>query len=489
MTLLITLLMTGGYLFAQQIEWGEKNKAKSKNYQPIILMDDGESIYTTYFDAHHADIERHSIKGVLVYSTSIELGKIGNNYPEIEYVGYLNDKFVLFASYYNASNDTATLYSYSYCGKTGIQTGEETKLFAVPAVKNWSRGNFTFIPSQDQSKIMINTTVTKGNSGKITDCFKLFDSNMNMLMERDEIVYGKEVDYTNQNFTVDSGGSIYFVRKKSEGQFFMVEYDAAKKWAKWEEVIDASKTDKNLSVTGVAFGFDSNLDLIITGICTATHKGITKPVGAMYMKVDRLSKDVKIFKTYTFDTFRKMGGFSFTNPSMHFTKGNNLVFISECQSEMQYKNSTMYMEGDLALASFATEGELLWSNSIQKIQIYSNAAVIPFTVAMSNAQYFSYVSGISGNNLFVFFNNNPMNLTRQDGEKGPSVMPFSKTIPMLNTINLTDGKIVYKQFFDPKEANTYLKIRGSYPMSNSSDIIALAQYKGIYQFVRIKLEE
>jgi len=486
--LLIALLTAGSCLFAQQIEWGPKSKVKSKGYQPIILMDDGESIYTTSFDANSAVIERSDKKGSVVYSNPIELGKIENNKAEIEYVCYLNDRFILFASYYNASNDTATLYSFSYNGKTGMQIGNGTKLFDVQAKKNWSRGNFTFIPSKDQSKILINYIALNPNHGKITDCFKLFDAEMNNLMGRNETVYSKEVDYTNQHYIVDSEGSVYFIRKKSGGQHLLVGYDATKDWAKWEAAIDVSKLDKSQSVSGVALGFDSKHDLIITGICMATHKSITRPIGAMFMKVDRLSKDVKIFKIHKFDTFRKMGGFSFTNPSMHFTPNDGLVFIGECHAVIQGRN-TLIMDGDLALASFSTNGELLWSNSIQKTQIYGVAAAIPLTPAMSNALYFSYASVISNDKLFVIFNNNPMNLTRQEGEKGPSVMPFNKTIPMLYTINLTDGKMEYKEFFDPQEVNTYLKIRGSYQKDNGSEIISVAHYKGNYQIARIKFNE
>lgn len=82
-----------------------------------------------------------------------------------------------------------------------------------------------------------------------------------------------------------------------------------------------------------------------------------------------------------------------------------------------------------------------------------------------------------------------MNLTRQEGEKGPSVMPFNKTIPMIYTINLTDGKMEYKEFFDPQEVNTYLKIRGSFQKNSDSEIISVAHYKGSYQIARIKFNE
>ena len=56
--LLFVMLISALSLSAQKIEWGTRNEACSKWYNPTVLMEDGESVYTAHLDDDNLVIER-----------------------------------------------------------------------------------------------------------------------------------------------------------------------------------------------------------------------------------------------------------------------------------------------------------------------------------------------------------------------------------------------------------------------------------------------
>jgi len=495
----MALLFLAFNLTAQKIEWGTKNEAKTKWYSPYILMEDDEaSVYTTYFDDNNIVIEKHNSKGNVVYSNILKLEKIKDEKPQIEDIEFLKDRFVLFVSTYDDKNEKAILYALSYSGKTGKQIGKEKKLFDAPVEKKKRKGSFYLFVSKDQTKILINHYAFYKSEGKLKDRYKLFDNEMNELMEKNEVINKKELDYTTHNYIIDNDGSVYFLRKMESGETFIVSFDATKDFEKWEEPIDVSKLDRNQSVGFVKFAFDNNNDLVIAGICVKKEKDTKSifkiekinPVGAMYMKVDRKSKEVKVMKIHTFkiESIMKKDDYTFTSQSMHFTANNDLVFISEMFKVQYTKNANILYDGELVIAKFDAEGELGWSNMIPKMQvsILTNQLLL---IAPSgvNRHYFTYTSGVNSNNLFVIYNDDPKNLKLKPGKGVKPIKKYNKTIPFLCTIDLATGKMATKQFFDPKVVKNYIKTMVRYQKDYKSDIITIAQNKGIYQIARIKL--
>ncbi len=498
--LLMAMLFIAFNLSAQKIEWGTKNKAKDKWYNPHIIMEDGESVYTTYFDDDNIVIEKHNNKGGVVYSNPVKLEKINNEKAQIEYITYLTDRFVLFVSCYDDTNEKAVLYALLYSGKTGKQIGKEKKLFDAPVDKKKRKGSFYIFVSKDQSKVLVNHYASYKAEGKFKDRYKLFDNEMNTLMEKTEVIVKAEKDYDTYNYIIDNDGSVYFIRKMDSGESFIVSYDATKDFEKWEEPVDVSKLDRNQSVGFIRFAFDNNNDLVIAGICNKKEKdskGLFKtdkinPVGAMYMKVDSKSKEVKVMKIHEFKiaSMLKKDDYTFDNQSMHFNANNDLVFINQINKIQYAKNANIYYDGELVLAKFNSEGDLGWSKIIPKMQIsvITGGPGIFFVPSFVNMLYFSYTSGVNNDKLFLIYNETPKNLTLKDPMKVKPVKKVSQTVPLLCTIDLASGKSATKQFFDPKVVKNYIKTKVRYQKDYKSDIISIAQDKGIYQIVRVKLD-
>lgn len=498
-TLFMAMSFFAFSLSAQTIEWGTKNKARDKWYSPYILMEDGESVYTTYFDDDNIVIEKHNNKGNVVYSNPVKLEKINGEKAQIEDIEYLTDRFVLFVSCYDDTNEKAILYALSYSGKTGKQIGKEKKLFDAPVEKKKRKGSFYIFVSKDQSKVLVNHYAFYKAEGKLKDRYKLFDNEMNNLMEKTEVIVKKEKDYSTYNYIIDNDGSVYFIRKMDSGESFIVSYDATKDYEKWEEPVDVSKLDKNQAVGFIRFAFDNNNDLVIAGICNKIErdsKGLFKsekvnPVGAMYMKLDRKSKEVKVMKIHEFKIASMLNkdDYTFDNQSMHFTANNDLIFISQ-MSKIQYtQKMNIYYDGELVVAKFNSDGELGWSNIIPKMQVsvVNVSAVILIAPSLVNTLYFTYISGVNNDKLFIIYNDNPKNLTLKDPLKVKPVKKVSQTVPFLCTIDLADGKAATKQFFDPKTVKTYIRTKVRYQKDYKSDIVSIAQDNGIYQLVRVKL--
>lgn len=483
--LFMVMLFLAYSVSAQKIEWGTKNKASSRWYSPTVLMEDGKSLFTTYSDEFHVMIERHNEKGSLVYSHPIQLSKLNGTKAKIEYVNYLKDKFVVFASIYDNSTDKTILYSVAYDGKNGKQVGKEKKLFEVPVEKRNLMGKFLFFVSPDKSKVLVNHFADYKKEGKIKDRYKLFDCDMNMLLEKTEILNKKEIDYSTMDYVIDNEGSVFYFKKMSSGESYIVSYDATKDYEKWEEKIDISKLDINQSVGYIKFGFDSKNDLIITGLCFKEQK----LNGCMYLKIDNKSKETKIFKIHKIENFSKYGTL-FISQSLHFNSNDGVVFINAYAGEV----FSGYQNDELVIFNFTPEGELSWNKVITKSQINWDRVSIFQYIFMSpgpiNRQFFSYVSGINQNKLFIIYNDLPKNLLKnKEGKQVGTVKRYRKTIPVLCSIDLSTGEMGKKQLFDPKLMRSYIKPTLNFQKDFHSDLITLGQFRAKYQIVRIKLDD
>lgn len=500
-TFLTAMLLVAFTICAQKVEWGVENKAESKWYEPTVLAEDGESVYTSYFDNENIVIEKHDKKGSTVFSNIIKLEKINDNKVELENIEFIKGNFILFVSSYNDSQEKATLYALTYSGSDGKKMGREKKLYDAPVEKKNLRGGYIIKLSNDKSKILINHFAFYKKEGKVKDRYKLFDSEFNDLMDKTEVFNKKEMDYVTSNYVIDNEGSVYFVKKMDSGESFIVSYDATKDYEKWEEEVDATKLDRSQSVGFVKFAFDNNNDLIIAGICSEMKKdskGIFKklnekvnPVGALYMKIDRKSKEVKVMKISKFPiaSSLKTDVYSFAQQSMHFTANNDLVFISQV-FKIQYTNKMkIYYDGELIAAKFNSEGDLGWSALVPKMQVASEMIQLGIKIGPSfaNIFYFGYISGVNNSKLFIVYNDNPKNLGLTDNEKVKPVTKAKGSIPMLCTIDLATGNKESKQFFNPEEAGTYIKTRVCFQKDYKSDIVSIAQHEGKYRVVRIKL--
>lgn len=501
LVLIGALLSIAFIINAQTLEWGNKNKANSKWYSPTVLSEDGESVYSSYFDDDNIVIDKHDNKGNVVYSNEIKLEKINGEKVSIEDIKFIKDKFILFVSSYDDSQDKAILYALFYSGKDGKKLGKEKKLIETPVEKEKRKGLFMLKVSNDLSKILISHFAFYKKEGKIKDRYKLFDSEMNEIMEKTEVIAKKEIDYKTGNYVIDNDGSIYFVKKMDSGESYIVSYDATKDYEKWEEEIDVTKLDRNQSVGFVKFAFDNNNDLIVAGICSEKKKdakGAFKkyneeinPLGAMYMKIDRKSKEIKVMKIHKFpiETIVKAKDYSFDEQSMHFTANNELVFINEIFHIGVSQKMMFYTDAELIVAKFSSEGDFLWSNIIPKVQISTKMISAGFKIGPSfvNIQYFGYISGINNNKLFIAYNDNPKNLNLKNRKDVAPLQNRNKSIPVLCTIDLSTGKTEMKQFYDPKQIDTYIKTRVCFQKDYKSDIVSIAQNDGYYQIVRVKL--
>ncbi len=500
--LLGVMLFLASTLSAQTIEWGSLNKASSKWYNPTVLNEDGESVYTAHLDDNNIVIERHNAKGEVVYSTPIKLNRINDDKAYIEHISYIKDRFILFASAFDNSTDKVGLYAFSYDGKTGKQLGKQTMLFEFPVEKMKRKGRFYFYMSSDRSKILINHFAYYKKEDKLKDRYKLFDNELKELLEKTEIFNNKDIDYTTYNYVIDNEGSVYYLRRMNKGESFIVSYDVKKDYEKWEEQVDISKLDKTHSVGFVKFAFDNSNDLVIAGICNEKEKdgkglfwdipGKVKPAGMFYTKVDRKSKEIKTMKVHKFaiKTGLKTDFYTFENQTMHFTANNDLVFINQIKNVQYGRNVAIFYDGELIIAKFDKDGEMKWNNCITKMQISTiSSAIISTTPSFVNSLYFTYLSGVNSDKLFLIYNDNPKNLNVTNPKKIRSVQKFRKTVPFLCSIDLATGQSTTTQMFDPKITKNFIKTKVRFQKDYKSDIITLAQYKGKYQIVRIKLNK
>lgn len=507
--------------YAQEINWGQANEAKSSKYYPTILGEDNDNIYTVATLKKDVYIERFDKKNKKQqFSQKVEFPKINGNKTFYEGVNFIDGKFLLFVSYFDKKQDLSIIYAFTLSGKDGKKIGKDIPIFNVPVEKKKRSGDFFFFRSTDRTKILINHMAYYKKQKEVKDKYKLLDADLNVLLEREDVTKNSDKrDYSTGNYILDNDGSIYYMKSYNDGRRNIVSYEANRSYEKWEEAIDTKKiglAPKDY-ITNINFVINKNNDLVVTGYY---NKEKTQFDGCFFMKINNQSKEIELTKINLFDKKFKDQFASdkqlakgkevkmhnvFRSIDILTKKDGGVVLCGEIYEHFVFRNRNgavvgeRFRFGDMVILNLDGNGVLSWAHRIPKNQIYSynyqsyplvfgSFGVRLFAFPTRTTEYFSYLAGIDNEKAYVMFNDNPKNsLVQKDNERAKGLRNINKAAVTLYAIDLQTGKKTEKLFTGAKDYEVTLKPRVSFQKDQDSEIISFGMKKKKFKYGNIVL--
>lgn len=501
--LMLAMLLSNVVVNAQNIIWGTPISTKTPEFIPNIIGEDPESVFATSREYENLFLEKYSKTDLKrIYSRKIETPEIDNKKLDYEGIYYNRNAFAIFASYYDKGASTMNLYAYKYDGETGKATGKPRLIMTVPVEKKKLKGNFIVFLSDDRSKLLVNHTGYYKDEKCWRDRFVLLNDDMETLTEREDKLFRNEIDFSTSNWIIDNNGSVYYLKKTSGGDVFVVSYDADHDYEKWEAPIDLSDLDRDSKIHNYRFTLTADNDLMMVGFYSTDGNYLK---GTFAMKIRTQSKEIVSKKVNVFDTPRlrelmvsnsigstknpKIGINVYNQINLLKTKDGGFIMLAE---GFESYNTAISLF-DVIVLAHNSEGEIVWTQKIPKVQIY-NSQNLKFTQdPYKTVEFMSYFPAIQGDKLLIYLNDKKKNATRsrEDLAKWVGACNVSKmkaTAPVCYSIDLKNGE-TKKSLMPGKLVDVYFKPALSYQFQYDSDVIFIAQWQRKMRFGIMKSDK
>lgn len=535
MTKFITLLFCSLTLFganAQKLktQWGSALKSESKYYDPSIAGEDEKFLYT--WDLHKGKliiekIDKKSLKRK--YRKTLGVPEEGKTKYTFEGMSFVDGNYILYGSTYNRKRKKSILKAFAIDSKTG-KYGNKEVLFENDVEKKSRRGNFTVYNSKHGDLVMLHYVAYYKKQKHTKEQFKLLNGDLEILLEREEVIEGRSRGNASA-FFLDDEGSVYFKRNSE-----IVVFDANQDYEEWSQPIELDELEVGAFVQDFRITLNTDNDMILVGSYYTTDsrktnenkrrrdrkEGDTQVEGMFFMKIDGISKETVIAKLNKFskdfiDQFKtrkdiKKGRDTEINSisgaaRMFFKEDGGIVMVSEryYYTEITNRNGVVigerYYYSDLLAFNFAPDGELVWANRIPKSQLfywqsgplafnYGSYGVSWFLVPMQDLNHYSYVAGLNKDNLYIVFNDHPKNKTRKkDSDKLKMMKNVRKSVPTVFTINLETGNKTKKVNLSLASGKLKLKPSTFYQKDQTEPLYVLCAKKKNYRFGKLDLNQ
>ena len=490
-------------VFSQHVQWGTLQASESALYTPHIMGDDKDFIYTAGKNRRDFFIEKFRKSDMVrQYSNHTEHPKIGEERLETEGIYFVDKKFILFASnYYNAGTEIS-LYAFIYNAETGKLSGEPRKILTVPVDK--IKGQFNIKISENRTKILIDHFAFYRGEKCWKEKYLLLNDDLEPITEREDKIYTAELDFIKFNLVIDNDGSVYYIKKTIYGDTFIVSYDAAKDFEKWEEHIDFSDIDRETSIVKIRFTLNSENDLLLVGYYTLDNKTLE---GTFVMKIKTSSKEIDFKKINKFDeeTLKRLVSsmstkrYSRNSPKIPINYYNKIEIVARNDGgfllfgESFMDAGTTYL-WDVIVLSHSADGALMWSQKIPKKQVYSSLSWFKSKkMAGKPFEYMSCFPVIHNDNLKVYLNDRSSYapLSREQMLevgylKTCKIKKMTKSLPVCYSMDLKSGELTKSEMKGKPDEKTFFKPMLSYQDKFNSDAIFFGQYKKNYVFGILK---
>lgn len=494
-------------VFPQQVKWGKVQTSASPLYMPHIMGDDTDYIYSTSTVEEKVYIEKFKKEGLSrEYSKLIDHPKIGKKELEYEGIYLLQNRFVIFASYYNNKEDNTNIYAYIYNADDGKKAGEPKIILTVPVEKSKRKGNFYVFVSKDRTKILVNHAGYYRKEKCWKDKYLLLNENLENITEREDKVFKDEIDFSTFNYIIDNDGSFYYIKKMLNGESFIVSYDANKDYEKWEEHIDFSDINRKTKIVNIRFTLNSQNDLMLVGYYTLDNKYFD---GTFVMKIKTASKEIVFKKINTFDkeTLRELVAsnalkvFVKNNPRVAIDYYNNTEILAKKdggiiligENIINYNNLSFALL-DIVILNHSPEGELLWAKKVPRNQAYTARSNFKSEeLARKHIEYLSYFPVIQNDKINIYLNDRRSYASKTKKEmldaghiKCCMIKRMHKTTPVCYSFDLKSGEINKTVMLTKASEKVYFKPVISYQNKYDRDAVFFSQYKEHYKLGLLK---
>lgn len=516
--------------FSQKPDWGRVIEAEDKHYDPTIIGEDEDAIYSVTYRYGGDEIlfEKYDKRKLnRKYSTKIPVPSEGRKQFDLERISFLGDHFVVFASYYDNKQKTYELRAFTYTVDK-LREVDEHEIFVEKVEKRRRKGDFDVYTSKNKESLLIHFTTYYKETGVTIEKIKLYNKSMELLVEKEYEAEGENVAALN-NLIVDDEGSIYFIRKGE-----VVILDANVDYEEWSEPIEAGGIESNGYLGAIHFALSPEGDLVLVSRYMTRDlrksdekknkndrkKGDTQVEGIYIMKVNGFSKETEVAELNKFDQefidqfltekdIKKGNSAEMNNEykafQFLFKDDGGVVFVTEQQKLIRsYSNGNLvgetYYYNDIVAFNFSPEGELIWGNRIPKSQIFYWRSMIfgfkrgPYGMSWGTIPYhyrdhYSYMAGLTDDKLFFIFNDNKKNVPIQDDSQKRTVMTsVKKAVPVIYTVDLETGHKTKEMHLSLVAANAHLKPGVSFQKTPAEPLFIFGMTKKSFRYGKIEFD-
>lgn len=518
------LLFSITHLSAQvDVTWGATLESETR-MSKIIGEDADANVYTLMYKSKKWYLAKFA-SGTLdeKFSKQIILPDIDGKDQDFAQIYFMNDRLMILGSQYNNKTEHLKVTAYS-CSLSGIMEKKGVTLLDVAAETRSKSGTVWYKQSPDNSKMLIaNVSYDKQSNNYIN--IKVFDKNLKEVNTYKETVKGRvsngmvkisvggfilnnsgRMFYSYEKMYYKSGGIDFGDNTNNDRDYSIMEIDESGK--KREIPIEL----KNLKVAAMAFITDKDNNLQVGGLYYQKQsKGFIKGIwvrGSFYVKLDgktgkKLAETSKPFDKEMMLQFRKekdldKGKYldnNFKLKSVYAKPDGGLFMVAEyfkvTQSEGGYMTTITYNYGPLIAIDITKTGDINWTRSIIKAQIYQQQMLnlgaalggLYFTVGlpMTNDKtiYYSYMADVQGDEFVLIYNDNPSNLSPDlPPKKHKTLTNPKKGVPMLVTFD-KDGNMKKKLLKDVLNGEEIYLRPQTYYYNEATDSYIIYGSKGL----------
>ena len=418
--LIITIFTLASY--SQSVQWMSPVQSLGNRESVPVIIGADENTYTTRTIIENAGFTYYAYadvtKGIRFDKYDAETNELilskTHMYEDEHYVfksTFIRGDEILILNYYFLGRDEKFVTRFFIYDLKTFEFKESKNLFEREAKSALYNREILLDYSENKKQILLSESIVSMKDIKYLT--RLYDENWN-LRYTDTLI--------NRSYLqIDNEGSIYYLRRESETENYIVSHDINRDFEKWEERINLSVLEEDEVMTHMTTTLNPGGDLIITGLYgydgkksdkkekEQNNENVAQIKGYMFLKVDVISKEITEIKKTEFakeknavaaidDTFLEYVGEkdrSSIGTKVYPCNDGGTLFICEEQRKLEggENTSTKYYYNDFFLFKIDNTGTLKWVLPVLKNQEYKFRTSQNYKVLQSNDRiYLLYYS-------------------------------------------------------------------------------------------------
>jgi hypothetical protein len=478
-----------------------------------MLGEDGSYIYTqrkeyTLFGSSDPILERYKLSDLsLDYSKSISMEGPNQKDLSIESIYFMSGNLILFASNYDREKDVNILYAEILDEHAAVKKAW-AEVASISATKKSNPGSFYTGMSIDSNQILLVVNPPYDKYANETFTLQLLDKELNTQWKKEIIPPYKDEFFSLDNFIVAKNGDVYMIATVSKDKSVMSRHERRSEPTYFHTVLMYEHEGNNLKeykvsldpkfISDVKMTVDEKGDIICAGFYS--NKSSNSIIGAFYLKIDKLTKEITSQGTKDFP----MDFLSQFMSEKKASKGKELydyilkhlvlrddggaILVAEQYYEIleqSYDPTThlttytyYYYYNDIIVVSINPSGEIAWAKKIPKYQISRN----------DGGYYSSFSFAVSGDKMYFMFNDNSRNLkaATDDVQKYRYMTNPRKSIAVLVTMD-SNGNSDRQAMFSNKDLKIILRPK-LFMQMNEHRMILYGEKGSTFKLADVKIQ-
>jgi len=459
-----------------QLEWGPELVRPRRTEIAGFLGCDKNSFYCvrsmrSFFSVGIGAIEKYSKKTMtLEYVKEFKMPEVNGKELQYEHMFILNGQILVFSSAYFSDQNKKIAYVQKINTNDGSLAGQPKEIDQIVADKKRNSGSFSFIVSNDSTKILIarNDPYEKYANEKFS--YKLLDANTNIIWSASLELPYKDKYFSISNYRVDNSGKVYMLasvmkekedreKKKPSYSYNLISYNNASKSLKEMPI---SLGDKYIS--DIRFAITPKGNIAVGGFYS--NKNAAGLAGTFFMSVDKeknqvLSQGTKDFSSEFLTEFMSARHadkhkelYNYSVDYLVSQSNGGLIMVAEqfyvnavttCQPKGGCTTTYYYNYNDIIVVSFNPDASVKWMKHIPKTQVSAN----------DGGYHSSYSFVVTNDKLNFIYNDNPKNLKPDADPKRTKNGISKKMVTVIVGMNISDGNFNKTSMFSAKEERIY----------------------------------